>query len=55
MVDTKFDEYGNKIVNEAGAVTFTCPSCGDAEISRSRQARAQSKEYKCPKCEFVGP
>jgi len=55
MVETKFDEYGNKIVNEAGSNSFECPSCGDVTISRSRQARVQSKEYNCPKCGFVGP
>lgn len=55
MVDTKFDEYGNKIVNEQGSNSFECPSCGDSVIARSRQARAQSKEYKCAKCDFVGP
>ncbi|NQZ84337.1 MAG: RNA-binding protein [Nanoarchaeales archaeon] len=54
MVDTKFDEYGNKIINEAGANSFPCPGCGGAEISRSRQARAQSKEYTC-NCGFIGP
>lgn len=55
MVEAKFDEYGNKIVNEAGSVTLPCPGCGKVEISRSRQARAQSKEYTCPECGFVGP
>jgi len=55
MVNASFDEYGNKIINERGSVSFKCPACGDAEISRSRNARELSKEYKCPKCGFVGP
>lgn len=55
MVEAKFDEYGNKIVNEAGGISFKCPKCGEADISRSRKARELSKEYTCPKCGFVGP
>lgn len=55
MVTVKFDEFGNKMVNEAGNITFKCPNCGEVEISRSRKARELSKEYTCPKCEFVGP
>lgn len=55
MADVKYDEYGNKIVNESGSVTFKCPNCGEAEISRSKQARSLGKEYVCPKCGFVGP
>ena len=51
----KFDEYGNKLVNEAGDITFMCPACGEAEISRTKRARAMGKEYTCPKCGFVGP
>jgi len=51
----KFDEFGNKLVNEAGDITFKCPSCGAVDISRTRKARMLSKEYKCPKCNFVGP
>lgn len=55
MVEAKFDEYGNKIINEPASITFKCPKCGGAEISRSRKARELSKEYTCPKCGFVGP
>ena len=55
MVDVKYDEHGNKIVNEVGSITFKCPACGDAEISRTKRARSVSKEYNCPKCGFVGP
>lgn len=55
MSETKFDEYGTKLVNDPANITFVCPSCRDAEISRSRKARELSKSYTCPKCGFVGP
>lgn len=55
MTEAKFDEYGNKLVNEAGSISFKCPACGEVEISRSRKARELSKEYVCPKCGFIGP
>jgi len=55
MADIKLDQFGNKMVNDSANITFKCPSCSDAEISRSRQGRDQSKEYTCPKCQFVGP
>ncbi len=55
MVNVNYDEYGNKIVNEVGSITFDCPSCGEVKISRTKRARSVSKEYICPKCGFVGP
>ena len=55
MVNANFDEYGNKIINERGSVSFKCPACSDANISRSVSARKLSKAYTCPKCGFVGP
>lgn len=55
MTQARYDEYGDKIINEAGSITFNCPNCGKAEISRSRKARELSKEYTCPNCGFVGP
>ena len=55
MVETKFDEYGDKMVNDTANITFKCPNCSKVEISRSRKARELSKEYICPKCGFVGP
>ncbi len=55
MADAKFDEYGTKIINQAGGITFKCPACSDSEISRSRKARELAKEYTCPKCGFIGP
>lgn len=55
MANVKFDEYGDKMINEAGSVSFKCPACGEVEISRSKKARVLSKEYVCPKCGFIGP
>lgn len=55
MVDAKYDDFGAKLVNEAGDITFKCPSCGEAEISRTKKSRELSREYTCPKCGFVGP
>ena len=55
MVEAKYDELGNKLVNQAGDITFKCPNCGDVEISRTRRARQLSKEYTCTKCGFIGP
>lgn len=55
MVNAKYDEYGNKVINEAGSTSFKCPACGDSEIVRTKQARELSKEYTCQKCKFVGP
>lgn len=55
MVEAKFDEYGNKMVNDAANITFKCPKCSEVDISRSKNARELSKEYTCPKCGFIGP
>ena len=55
MASPRYDEYGNKIINEIGSVTFKCPACDGVEISRTKQARILAKEYVCPKCGFVGP
>ncbi|MFW6285674.1 MAG: zinc finger domain-containing protein [Nanoarchaeota archaeon] len=55
MVKINHDEYGNKIINEKGSVTFKCPACGETEVSRSKKARELSKEYTCTKCGFIGP
>lgn len=55
MTQAKFDEYGSKLVNEAGSVTFKCPKCNGTEISRSKKARELVKEYTCTKCGFIGP
>lgn len=55
MTEVKYDEYGTKLVNEPADIRFSCPNCGEAEISRSRKARELSKSYTCPKCGFVGP
>ena len=55
MADVKYDEYGSKIINEEGAVSFKCPKCGDNDIVRSRKARELAKSYTCSKCGFTGP
>ena len=55
MNQTNYDEYGNKLVNEPGDVTFKCPNCGKAHISRSKKARQLARSYTCPSCGFVGP
>jgi len=55
MTEVKLDEFGNKMINNPGNITFKCPSCNDFEISRSKNGRDQSKDYTCEKCGFVGP
>ena len=55
MPEVRYDEYGTKLVNEPADVVFNCPKCGEAEISRSKKARALSRPYTCPKCGFEGP
>ncbi len=54
-MNINYDEYGDKLVNDSANIKFKCPNCGESEISRSRKARSLAKEYKCPKCGFVGP
>ena len=55
MSEVKYDEYGTKLVNEPADITFSCPNCNNAEISRCKKARALARSYTCPKCGFVGP
>jgi len=55
MAEAKYDEYGIKLINEPGDITFKCPNCNETEISRSKKARELGKEYTCPKCGFIGP
>ena len=55
MSELRYDEFGTKLVNDAADIEFDCPSCGNAKIGRSSQARSLGKEYTCPKCHFVGP
>lgn len=42
------------ILNDAGSVAFTCPSCEKATIVRSKKARAIAAKYTCS-CGFSGP
>jgi predicted RNA-binding Zn-ribbon protein involved in translation (DUF1610 family) len=51
----KYDEYGNKLVNDSADISFKCPKCSESIISRTKKARTLAKEYNCPKCGFVGP
>lgn len=53
-MEVKYDN-NQKLVNDSAHITFMCPKCQDAEISRSRNARVLAKKYTCPKCDFVGP
>lgn len=43
-----------RIDNDAGAVVFPCPNCGEREIVRSSYARKNAIPYTCS-CEFTGP
>ncbi len=43
-----------RIDNDTGAVCFPCPGCGESEIVRSSEARANALKYTCA-CGFVGP
>ncbi|MGC8562273.1 MAG: zinc finger domain-containing protein [Thermoplasmata archaeon] len=42
-------------LQERGATTFKCPSCGQETISRCNNCRELSVPYQCPKCGFRGP
>lgn len=44
-----------RITNDAGAVNFPCPNCGEEEIIRCSGCRKLAVRYKCTKCEFEGP
>ncbi len=52
---TRCVSMGTDISNDGGSVQFKCPSCGDATIVRSREARRLASKYKCPVCGFEGP
>ncbi|HLC81239.1 MAG TPA: zinc finger domain-containing protein [Candidatus Nanoarchaeia archaeon] len=43
------------VYNDPGSVTFLCPSCGQHEIVRSKEARVNAMRYNCPGCGFTGP
>lgn len=53
-MEVKYDN-NEKLVNDSADITFSCPNCGENEISRSRKARVLAKKYTCQKCGFVGP
>ena len=37
------------------SVHFICPSCGNVTIWRCQRCQSFAREFKCPKCGFVGP
>jgi len=43
------------IVNDPGAVKFSCPNCGQYKIIRCSKCRKIVSKYKCPLCGFEGP
>jgi predicted RNA-binding Zn-ribbon protein involved in translation (DUF1610 family) len=43
------------IVNDIGAVNFSCPNCGKYAIIRCSKCRKIVTKYKCPGCGFEGP
>ncbi|RLG47903.1 MAG: RNA-binding protein [Thermoproteota archaeon] len=53
--DLKCTSCGRKVDYVKGVVTFTCPSCGEAEIVRCPTCRKQANPYTCPNCGFTGP
>lgn len=42
-------------LQDQGATSFRCPSCGQVTISRCANCRDLSVEYECEKCGFRGP
>ncbi|MBR9676175.1 RNA-binding protein [Candidatus Woesearchaeota archaeon] len=43
------------IANMIGTVTFLCPNCTKAEITRCVECRKNVVKYVCPECGFEGP
>lgn len=54
-MEKKCSSLNVRIANDKGSVTFNCPQCGKAEITRSAVARKNASTYTCPQCGFVGP
>jgi predicted RNA-binding Zn-ribbon protein involved in translation (DUF1610 family) len=46
---------GKPILPGAEATKFLCPNCGEILIRRCVKCRKFGRQYKCPKCGFVGP
>jgi|FLOH01.1.fsa_nt_gi predicted RNA-binding Zn-ribbon protein involved in translation (DUF1610 family) len=44
-----------KEVKQTGTITFTCPNCGQHEITRTKNERQIVKKFACPGCGFEGP
>ena len=46
----------NKIIKPTeNAIRFNCPQCGDVVIWRCEKCKKFSRNYRCPKCDFIGP
>ena len=43
-----------KVVNDRGSAGFLCPKCGESEIVRCTECRANAVKYHCG-CGFIGP
>ncbi len=43
-----------EIVNDPGSVSFACPQCDKAKISRCKSCREVSARYTC-ECGLTGP
>ena len=52
---SKYSNSNMKIINDSASITFMCPNCSKAEISRTRKERQLAIKYTCPMCGFVGP
>ncbi|UCB59975.1 MAG: DUF1610 domain-containing protein [Candidatus Bathyarchaeota archaeon] len=37
------------------ATKLLCPNCGEIIIWRCQKCRRFGRQYKCPKCTFMGP
>lgn len=44
-----------KVANDKSSCTFMCPNCGQYEITRCGNCRANATKYVCPNCKFEGP
>ena len=48
-------EETTNLTNDVGGVSFKCPNCLKAVISRTGNDRQIVAAYKCPNCGFEGP
>jgi len=52
---TKKTENSRNLTNDEGGVSFFCPNCLKAKISRTGNDRQIVTKYTCPNCGFEGP